>query len=110
MVSFDHISHRWLLAHIPMDTVILEKWLRCGFIENANWFATEAGTPQGGIVSPTLANLTLDGLEVLLMKRCKRPVNPFRSFPCGFHRLYSVTSKYDMDCGILIRGDDDIGG
>jgi len=33
-----------------------------------------------------------------------RPVNPFRSFPCGFHGLYSVTSKYDMDCGILIRG------
>jgi RNA-directed DNA polymerase len=46
------ISHRWLLAHVPMDAVILEKWLRCGFLENANWFATEAGTPQGGIVSP----------------------------------------------------------
>jgi RNA-directed DNA polymerase len=69
---FDHISHRWLLAHIPMDTVILEKWLRCGFLENANWFATEAGTPQGGIVSPTLANLTLDGLEVLLTKMFPR--------------------------------------
>jgi RNA-directed DNA polymerase len=55
-----------------MDTVILEKWLRCGFTENANWFATEAGTPQGGIVSPTLANLTLDGLEVLLMKMFPR--------------------------------------
>lgn len=69
---FDHISHRWLLTHIPMDTVILEKWLRCGFLENANWFATEAGTPQGGIVSPTLANLTLDGLEELLTKMFPR--------------------------------------
>ena len=69
---FDHISHRWLLAHIPMDAIILEKWLRCGFLENANWFATEAGTPQGGIVSPTLANLTLDGLEVLLTKTFPR--------------------------------------
>ena len=39
-----------------------------------------------------------------------RPVNPFRSFPRESHGLYSVTSKYDMDCGILIRGDDDIGG
>ena len=69
---FDHISHRWLLTHISMDTAILEKWLRCGSLENANWFATEAGTPQGGIVSPTLANLTLDGLEVLLMKMFPR--------------------------------------
>ena len=31
-------------------------------------YATEAGTPQGGVISPTLANLTLDGLEVLLKK------------------------------------------
>lgn len=69
---FDHISHRWLLNHVPMDSVILDKWLRCGFLEKSNWFATEAGTPQGGIISPTLANLTLDGLEVLLAKKFPR--------------------------------------
>jgi hypothetical protein len=51
-----------------MDTVILNKWLRCGFLENSNWFATEEGTPQGGIASPTLANWALDGLETLLRK------------------------------------------
>ena len=65
---FDHISHRWLLAHVPMDTVVLEKWLHCGFFENSHWSATEEGTPQGGIVSPALANWTLDGLESLLKK------------------------------------------
>jgi RNA-directed DNA polymerase len=69
---FDHLSHRWMLAHIPMDTDILEKWLKSGYLEDANWFATEAGTPQGGIVSPTLANLTLDGLEALLAKMFPR--------------------------------------
>jgi RNA-directed DNA polymerase len=51
-----------------MDAVILEKWLRCGFLENSNRFATEEGTPQGGIISPALANWTLDGLESLLKK------------------------------------------
>jgi RNA-directed DNA polymerase len=51
-----------------MDTVILEKWLQCGFFENSNRSATEEGTPQGGIVSPALANWTLDGLESLLKK------------------------------------------
>ena len=35
-------------------------------------YATEAGTPQGGIISPVLANLTLDGLEVMLRERYPR--------------------------------------
>jgi RNA-directed DNA polymerase len=35
-----------------MDIVTLEKWLRCGFIESSNWFATEEGAPQGGIITP----------------------------------------------------------
>jgi RNA-directed DNA polymerase len=65
---FDHISHRWLLAHVPMDIVILDKWLRCGFLDNSKMFAAEEGTPQGGIISPALANWTLDGLESLLKK------------------------------------------
>jgi RNA-directed DNA polymerase len=60
---FDQISHEWLLAHIPMDKNILRKWLKAGFMEENTLHRTEAGTPQGGICSPVLANLTLDGLE-----------------------------------------------
>lgn len=63
---FDHISHEWLLEHIPMDTQILEKWLKCGFVETRQLFPTVEGTPQGGTISPTLMNMTLDGLERLL--------------------------------------------
>lgn len=60
---FEQISHDWLLTHIPMDKTILRQWLKVGFLEQQEWFPTEAGTPQGGIISPTLMNLTLDGLE-----------------------------------------------
>jgi RNA-directed DNA polymerase len=66
---FDQISHEWLLAHIPMDKRILHTWLKAGFIEGSVFHETEAGTPQGGICSPVLANLTLDGLEVKLRER-----------------------------------------
>ncbi|PAU51985.1 group II intron reverse transcriptase/maturase [Pseudomonas sp. PIC25] len=60
---FDNISHDWLLANVPMDKAILRKWLRAGYVDQGALFATEAGTPQGGIISPVLANWTLDGLE-----------------------------------------------
>src|SRR5271155_3946299 len=66
------------------DKVVLQKWLKAGYIENRTLFPTEAGTPQGGIISPTLANLTLDGLERLLRgkfppkKSCHPKVNLVR--------------------------------
>jgi RNA-directed DNA polymerase len=63
---FDEISHEWLLSHIPMDRAILKKWLEAGVIERESFSLTTTGTPQGGIISPVLMNLTLDGLESLL--------------------------------------------
>ena len=66
---FDHISHDRLLNNIPMDKVMLRKWLKCGFVFNKELFPTEEGTPQGGIISPTLANMTLDGLQTLLAEK-----------------------------------------
>jgi RNA-directed DNA polymerase len=69
---YDRISHDWLLANVPMDKVILHKWLKAGFLEKGVLFATTEGTPQGGIISPALANRTLDGLEGLLTQRYAR--------------------------------------
>ena len=66
---FDKISHEWLMDHIPMNKTILQKWLKAGFMEKQVLHATEEGTPQGGICSPALANLTLDGLERRLRER-----------------------------------------
>jgi RNA-directed DNA polymerase len=60
---FDHISHDWLERNVPMDTAILRKWLKAGLIYQGQFQVTQAGTPQGGIISPTLANVTLNGLE-----------------------------------------------
>ena len=63
---FDRIDHDWLLSHVPMDKEILRKWLKTGYLENFVFSPTEDGTPQGGIISPVLANLALDGMERLL--------------------------------------------
>ncbi|MDF2177885.1 group II intron reverse transcriptase/maturase [Aliiglaciecola sp. CAU 1673] len=63
---FDNIGHDWLLANIPLDKQVLRKWLKAGFMESGGLYPTEAGTPQGGIISPVLANLALDSLEAVL--------------------------------------------
>jgi RNA-directed DNA polymerase len=56
---FDEIRHPWLLAHIPMDKTLLAQCLSVGYLEKGQLFPSEAGNPQGGIIS----NMTLDGLE-----------------------------------------------
>lgn len=66
---FDNISHKWLLENVPTDKITLQKWLKAGYIYKDELFPTTAGTPQGGIISPMLANLTLDGLETVLFNR-----------------------------------------
>jgi len=60
---FDEISHAWLLKHVPMDKQLLRAWLKAGYWEKGQLFPTHAGTPQGGLISPLLANLALDGME-----------------------------------------------
>ncbi|MCK4507062.1 MAG: group II intron reverse transcriptase/maturase [Desulfuromonadales bacterium] len=60
---FDQLSHDWLIANIPMNKRILRNWLKAGYLEKETFNETRAGTPQGGIISPILANMALDGLE-----------------------------------------------
>ena len=60
---FDKIDHDWLIDNIPMDKIILRKFLKAGFMEGSMFNQTISGTPQGAIISPTLAVMALSGLE-----------------------------------------------
>jgi len=66
---FDNIDHQWLMKHIPTDKVRLRQWLKAGYVQENSRFPTEKGTPQGGIISPTLANMALDGLQELIKQK-----------------------------------------
>ena len=82
---FDRISHDWLLAHVPMDRAILQKWLKAGCLDKHALHETTDGTPQGGIISPALANYALDGVERLLKEKfptSKRLPSLGGKFPC----------------------------
>ncbi len=72
MGCFDNISHDFLTQIVPVvPKEILKEWLKCGYMERNNdkVYETNDGVPQGGILSPLLANLTLDGLEDHIRKR-----------------------------------------
>jgi RNA-directed DNA polymerase len=70
---FDAFSHAWLGAHIPMERAVLQKWLKAGFMDKHVLSPTEAGVPQGGICSPVIANLALDGLETVVKAYASLP-------------------------------------
>ena len=83
---FDNISHEYILENTPMNKSILRKWLKAGYFEKQQLYPTERGTPQGSIISPTITNMVLDGLEMAVDKVCaikhwgrkepKRRINP----------------------------------
>jgi RNA-directed DNA polymerase len=71
---YDNISKSWLMVNIPIEKRILRQWLNAGYVERGFTFPTRKGTPQGGIISPTLANMTLDGLEKAIRAAVPRRV------------------------------------
>src|SRR2546423_1522178 len=78
-----------------MDQTLLRQWLKAGFLEKHAWFATMEGTPQGGTISPVLANLALDGLQRLLTEH-------FASTPKGQGKSKVHLVRYADD--FLITG------
>jgi len=55
-----------------MDKIILRKWLTAGYMEDGIMYPSRKGTPQGGIISPTLSNMALDGLEDVVRRAVPR--------------------------------------
>lgn len=56
-----------MLDNIPTDKRILKEFMKCGYIEKKQLFPTTEGSPQGGVISPTCANMVLDGLEPMIL-------------------------------------------
>jgi len=80
---FDNINHEALLKRIPVFKRTIKRWLKSGIIEFGKYYQTKSGTPQGGIISPLLANIALDGMERLFGAE-----NSKGTYMCPAHRLH----------------------
>ncbi|AOW98901.1 group II intron reverse transcriptase/maturase [Moorena producens PAL-8-15-08-1] len=78
---FDKINHDALLTKLntyPSMRRLIKSWLKSGVMDNGTFSPTEEGTPQGGVISPLLANIALHGMEERIeqyaesMPGCKR--------------------------------------
>jgi RNA-directed DNA polymerase len=79
---FDKIDHDFLLRHTPIcHKSVLKQWLKCGVMEELNYMSTEEGTPQGGIISPTLCNIALNGIE----EKIKQANPSIKGISAGVH-------------------------
>ena len=68
---FDRIDHKALLSKIatfPTMSRLIKQWLKAGYCVQGDLFPTNEGTPQGGVISPLLANIALHGMEERIMQ------------------------------------------
>ena len=94
---FDKISHQWMLENIPTDKRILKEFMKCGYIEKGRLYPTTEGSPQGGIISPTYANMVLDGLEpMILNKYWRSKVKKTFSVKYNSHKVHVVRFADDF--------------
>jgi RNA-directed DNA polymerase len=71
--AFDNIGHDFILKALTTTPGRgwIQAWLKAGYVEADIFHATESGTPQGGVISPLLANIALDGMEHVLASYTK---------------------------------------
>jgi group II intron reverse transcriptase/maturase len=120
--TLDHGHLRELLRHRVRDGVLLrliDKWLNAGVLEDGEIFFPDEGTPQGGVISPLLANIYLHyvldtWLEQAVKPRLRGRVFSIRyadDFVLGFtceadaRRLLELLPKRFAKCGLTIHPD-----
>jgi len=72
---FERINHSALLAKLqtfPTLRRVINAWLKAGILDGDQLFPSTAGVPQGGVLSPLLANVALHGLEQAVAQRFRR--------------------------------------
>lgn len=83
---YESISHEWIKAHIPMSPIVLNRFLKAGYVFGGELFSMDAGIGIGCTISPIIANMTLDGLEDYVNNRLQMHGNELDQLHCPMAR------------------------
>jgi retron-type reverse transcriptase len=101
---FDEIDHDAILTRVPVFRRVIAGWLKAGVFTDEVYSPTDTGTPQGGVISPLLANIALHGLEDLFHEwsyvgggrlRCET-VETFTGPPAGYRKCKPGNAKASL--------------
>lgn len=107
---FDTLSHDFILEQLngfPYVNVI-EKFLKAGYVDNGEFFPTTRGTPQGGLISPLLANIALHGLEDCLNIKYQEVYNSTLDYTSYITKGKYRVVRYADDFLIFAKNENDI--
>ncbi|WP_333103601.1 MULTISPECIES: group II intron reverse transcriptase/maturase [unclassified Microcoleus] len=91
---FDRIDHKALISKIhtyPTISRVIKQWLKAGYCMQGELFPTTEGTPQGGVISPLLANIALHGME----ERVKQYAETLKGSKRGNRKALSIIRYAD---------------
>ena len=104
---FDRINHLELLRKIGQKGTVrkqIKSWLTSGVVDDGTFTATSEGTPQGGVISPLLANIALHGLENMLknyIEGVKLKYPNGRNMPKRYKRMSLGVIRYADDFVVM---------
>ncbi|MFO0865675.1 MAG: reverse transcriptase domain-containing protein [Gemmataceae bacterium] len=101
---FDEIDHEAILSRTPVFRRVIDGWLKAGVFTGSVFDPTNMGTPQGGVISPLLANIALHGLEDLFhewslvggSKFLRETVETFFEPPKGYRKCRSENAAISL--------------
>ncbi|NEO62875.1 MAG: group II intron reverse transcriptase/maturase [Moorea sp. SIO4G2] len=106
---FDKINHDALLTKIntyPSMRRLIKTWLKAGVMDNGTFSPTNEGTPQGGIISPLLANIALHGMEEKLKEYAIGL--PAKKYGCKHYRLSQLSLVRYADDFVIMHKDQEV--
>jgi RNA-directed DNA polymerase len=93
--AFDNISHTFLLNALGQFPAreLIQQWLKAGYVDKGAFHKSESGTPQGGVISPLLANIALHGMEQALGVQYNR-----RGYSIGSRAVIRYADDFVVFC------------